>query len=60
VVLGTAEVTPLQLTAAYAAFATLGQRPEPRFVTRVVDRNGAPSGSSSRVARVSSIRPSRS
>jgi penicillin-binding protein 1A len=40
VVLGTAEVTPLQLTAAYAVFATLGQRPEPRFVTRVVDRNG--------------------
>jgi 1A family penicillin-binding protein len=40
VVLGTAEVTPLNLTAAYAAFATLGQRPEPRFVTHVVDRNG--------------------
>jgi penicillin-binding protein 1A len=40
VVLGTAEVTPLNLTAAYAAFATLGQRPEPRFVTRVVDRGG--------------------
>jgi penicillin-binding protein 1A len=39
-VLGTAEVTPLRLTAAYAAFATLGQRPEPRFVTQVVDRNG--------------------
>ncbi|MEX1181924.1 MAG: PBP1A family penicillin-binding protein [Gemmatimonadota bacterium] len=40
VVLGTAEVTPLDLTAAYAAFATLGQRPEARFVTRVVDRSG--------------------
>jgi 1A family penicillin-binding protein len=40
VALGTAEVTPLNLTAAYAAFATLGQRPEPRFVTRVVDRTG--------------------
>ena len=40
VVLGTAEVTPLQLTAAYAAFATLGRRPEPRLVTRVDDRNG--------------------
>jgi membrane carboxypeptidase/penicillin-binding protein PbpC len=26
VVLGTAEVTPVRLTAAYAAFATLGQR----------------------------------
>jgi 1A family penicillin-binding protein len=40
VVLGTAEVTPLRLTAAYAAFATLGQRPDPRFVTRVQDRRG--------------------
>jgi 1A family penicillin-binding protein len=40
VVLGTAEVTPLQLTAAFGAFATLGQRPEPRFVTRVVSRSG--------------------
>jgi 1A family penicillin-binding protein len=40
VVLGTAEVTPVELTAAYAAFATLGQRPEPRYVTRVVDRRG--------------------
>lgn len=40
VVLGTAEVTPLALTAAYAAFATLGTRPEPRFVTRVEDRFG--------------------
>jgi 1A family penicillin-binding protein len=40
VVLGTAEVTPLRLTAAYAALATLGQRPEPRMVTRVVDRRG--------------------
>jgi 1A family penicillin-binding protein len=40
VVLGTAEVTPVGLTAAYAAFATLGQRPEPRFVTQVVDRHG--------------------
>jgi penicillin-binding protein 1A len=40
VVLGTAEVTPLQLTAAYGAFATLGSRPEPRFVSRVLDTNG--------------------
>jgi 1A family penicillin-binding protein len=39
-VLGTAEVTPLDLTAAYTAFATLGQRAEPRFITRVVDRHG--------------------
>jgi penicillin-binding protein 1A len=40
VVLGTAEVSPVQLTAAYAAFATLGSRPEPRFVTSVVAANG--------------------
>ncbi len=39
-VLGTAEVTPLQLTAAYATYATLGQRPRPRFVTAVEDRTG--------------------
>ena len=41
VVLGTAEVTPLQLTAAYGAFATLGSRPDPRFVTQVTDANGS-------------------
>jgi penicillin-binding protein 1A len=40
VVLGTAEVTPLTLTAAYATFATLGHRPEPRLVLRVEDRFG--------------------
>src|SRR5690606_17764485 len=40
VVLGTAEVTPLTLTTAYATFATLGRRPEPRLVTRVEDRFG--------------------
>jgi penicillin-binding protein 1A len=39
-VLGTAEVTPLELAAAYTPFATLGSRAEPRFVTRVEDRNG--------------------
>ncbi|MEX0891672.1 MAG: PBP1A family penicillin-binding protein, partial [Gemmatimonadota bacterium] len=39
-VLGTGEVTPLQMAAAYAAFATLGQRPTPRFIHRVEDRNG--------------------
>lgn len=39
VVLGSAEATPLEMTAAYAAFANLGDRPEPRFVTTVVDRN---------------------
>jgi penicillin-binding protein 1A len=41
VVLGTAEVTPMDLTAAFGAFATLGNRPWPRYVTRVEDRNGA-------------------
>ena len=40
VVLGSAEVTPIEMTAAFAAFANLGDRPEPRFVTKVVDRNG--------------------
>ncbi|HEX7120672.1 MAG TPA: PBP1A family penicillin-binding protein [Longimicrobiales bacterium] len=33
--LGTAEATPLELAAAYTAFATLGDRAEPRIVTRV-------------------------
>lgn len=41
VVLGTAEVSPMEMTAAFAAFANLGNRPNPRFVTKVVDRNGA-------------------
>jgi penicillin-binding protein 1A len=41
VVLGTAEVTPVQLTSAFGVFATLGSRPEPRFVTRVTDATGA-------------------
>jgi penicillin-binding protein 1A len=40
VVLGTDEVTPMQLTSAYGAFATLGNRPEPRYVVRVEDRDG--------------------
>jgi len=40
VVLGTSEVTPLQLTSAYSAFASLGNRAEPRFVIRVEDRSG--------------------
>lgn len=40
VVLGTAEVTPIDMTAAFAAFANLGDRPQPRFVTKVVDRDG--------------------
>ena len=38
--LGTVETTPMALTAAYAALATDGQRPEPRLVVRVEDRFG--------------------
>jgi penicillin-binding protein 1A len=41
IVLGTAEVTPLELTAAYATFARGGAFAPPRFVRRVLDRNGA-------------------
>ncbi|HUP88244.1 MAG TPA: PBP1A family penicillin-binding protein [Longimicrobiales bacterium] len=41
VVLGTAEVTPMDLLGAYAGFANLGERPmTPRYVTKVVDREG--------------------
>lgn len=40
IALGAKEVALLELTAAYAVFATLGQRTEPRFVTRVEDRAG--------------------
>ena len=40
VVLGTFEVTPMQITEAYGAFATLGQRPEARFIQEVKDRQG--------------------
>src|SRR5690606_32760714 len=38
--LGTSEVTPLELTAAYATFARGGERRPPRFVRRVLDRDG--------------------
>lgn len=40
IAIGAAEVTLLEMTAAYATLATLGRRPEPRLVTRVVDRRG--------------------
>jgi len=40
VVLGAGEVTLIDMVSAYAAFATLGQRPEPFFVARIEDRNG--------------------
>jgi penicillin-binding protein 1A len=38
--LGAAAVRPIDLVAAYATFATLGRRPEPRFVSRIEDRAG--------------------
>jgi penicillin-binding protein 1A len=41
IVLGTAEVTPLELTTAYATFARGGRYAPPRFVRRVLDRSGA-------------------
>ena len=40
--LGSAEVSPLELTAAYGVFATLGKRFEPLFITAVTDRDGTP------------------
>lgn len=40
VAIGAAEVTLLEMVAAYATFATLGDRPDPRFITRVTDREG--------------------
>jgi penicillin-binding protein 1A len=38
--LGTSEVTPLELTAAYAAFANGGDRTTPYFITEVDDAGG--------------------
>jgi penicillin-binding protein 1A len=38
--LGLAEVSPLELTAAYSAFATLGTRVEPRIIRRVLSEDG--------------------
>ena len=38
--LGTIAVSPLELTAAYTPFATLGQAVEPRLVLKVEDENG--------------------
>lgn len=39
-VLGSVSATPLEVTTAYASLATLGTRPEPRLVTRVLDAKG--------------------
>ena len=40
IALGTSEVTPLELTAAYVPFANGGYRPEPHFIRRVTDSSG--------------------
>jgi penicillin-binding protein 1A len=40
IVLGAVEATPFELTTAYATLATLGRRPQPRLVTRVLDAEG--------------------
>ena len=42
IALGSAEVSPLELTRAYGVFATLGKRFEPLFITRVTDIDGNP------------------
>lgn len=42
IALGSAEVTPLELTRAYGVFATLGKRFDPIFITGVTDSNGEP------------------
>jgi penicillin-binding protein 1A len=38
--LGSSSVSLLELTGAYATFANMGNKPEPRFITRIVDKNG--------------------
>jgi penicillin-binding protein 1A len=40
--LGAVEVTPLELTAAYGIFPTLGKRLEPIFITSITDTQGRP------------------
>ncbi len=41
IVLGSVGVSLMEMVSAYTAFATLGQKADPRFVTEVEDRNGA-------------------
>ncbi|MCT7376177.1 transglycosylase domain-containing protein [Chelativorans salis] len=41
IALGTSEVTPLELTAAYVPFANGGYRPEVHFINRVITTSGA-------------------
>jgi hypothetical protein len=40
VAIGAGEVSLLDMVTAFATFASLGERPEPRFVTHVTDRHG--------------------
>jgi penicillin-binding protein 1A len=40
IALGSAEVTPLELAAAYATFANSGMRAEPQSITKITDSNG--------------------
>src|SRR5690606_2465134 len=40
IALGTSEVTPLELTAAYVPFANGGYRPEIRFIRRITSADG--------------------
>jgi 1A family penicillin-binding protein len=40
VAIGAAEVTLQEMVTAFATLASLGERPEPRFVTHVTDRHG--------------------
>lgn len=41
IAIGAAEVTLMEMVTAYSALASLGERPEPRFITHVSDRDGA-------------------
>jgi penicillin-binding protein 1A len=40
IAIGAGEVTLLEMVTSYATLAALGERPQPRFVTHVTDRNG--------------------
>lgn len=49
VALGSAETSPLELAAAYSAFANLGNRVEPTFIAEIRDADGAIIGAESPV-----------
>lgn len=40
IAIGAAEVTLIEMVAAYATLASLGDRPDPRFISHVTDRDG--------------------